>query len=94
MFSHTYGFAGFGRRHPHWRALGNTVQTDLAGLAYIWKDDRTAVFVDARAPEKLKAETIPGAVNVRPGETKVANEDGRLPHADKGPLVVVFDDSD
>jgi hypothetical protein len=79
VFSHTYGFAGFGRRHPHWRALGNTVQTDLAGLAYIWKDDRTAVFVDARAPEKFKAETIPGAVNVRPGETKVANEDGRRP---------------
>ena len=42
----------------------------------------------------LKAETIPGAVNVRPGETKVANEDGRRPHADKGTRVVVFGDSD
>ena len=47
-------------------------------LPSIWQ--RTAVFVDARAPEKFKAETIPGAVNVRQGETKVANEDGRLPH--------------
>ena len=77
---------------PIWRALGNIVQTDLAGLAYILKDDRTAVFVDAREPAKFKAETIPGAVNVRPGETKVANEDGRLPHMDKGTRIVVFGD--
>ena len=75
---------------PVWRALGNTVQTDLAGLAYIMKDDRTAVFVDARAPDKFNAETIPGAVNVRRGEGKVANEDGRLPHTDKGTRIVVF----
>jgi rhodanese-related sulfurtransferase len=78
---------------PVWRALGNTVQTDLAGLAYILTDDRTAVFVDARTADKFKAETIPGAVNVRLGETKVANEDGRLPNTDKGTRVVVFGDS-
>jgi rhodanese-related sulfurtransferase len=77
---------------PVWRALGNTVQTDLAGLAYILKDDRTAVFVDARAPERFRAETIPGAVNVRPGGAKKANEDGRLPHTDKGTRIVVFSD--
>jgi rhodanese-related sulfurtransferase len=77
---------------PVWRALGNTVQTDLGGLAYIIKDDRTAVFVDARAPEKFKLETIPGAVNVRPGEARTANEDGRLPHTDKGTRIVVFSD--
>jgi rhodanese-related sulfurtransferase len=75
---------------PVWRALGNTVQTDLDGLAYIWKDDRTAVFVDARAPEKFKADTLPGSVNVRQGEAKVANEDGRLPHTDKGTRIVIF----
>jgi rhodanese-related sulfurtransferase len=78
---------------PVWRALGNTVQTDLVGLAYILKDDRTAVFVDTRAPEKFKADSIPGAVNVRPGEAKVANEDGRLPHTDKGTRIVIFGDS-
>ena len=78
---------------PVWRALGNTVQTDLAGLAYVIKDDRTAVFVDAREPATFKADTIPGAVNVRPGEAKVANEDGRLPHTDKGTRIVVFSDN-
>jgi rhodanese-related sulfurtransferase len=75
---------------PVWRALGNTVQTDLEGLAYILKDDRTAVFVDARSPEKFRADTIPGAVNVRRGEAKAANEDGRLPHTDKGTRIVIF----
>jgi rhodanese-related sulfurtransferase len=75
---------------PVWRALGNTVQTDLAGLAYIMKDDRTAVFVDTRGSEKYKADTFPGAVNVQPGEAKAANEDGRLPHTDKGTRVVIF----
>ena len=33
---------------PVWRALGRTVQTDLEGLAYVLKNDRTAVFVYAR----------------------------------------------
>ncbi len=78
---------------PVWRALGNTVQTDLVGLAYILKDDRTAVFVDARAKAKFNAGTIPRAVNVQAGEAKVANEDGRLPHTDKGTRVVIFGDS-
>jgi hypothetical protein len=58
---------------PVWRALGNTVQTDLEGLAYILKDDRTAVFVDASSPEIFKADTLPGSVNVRKGEAKAAN---------------------
>jgi len=75
---------------PVWRALGQTVQTDLAGLVYILKDDRTAVFVDARAGEKFREDTIPGAVNIKPGEAKVANEDGRLPHTDKGTRIVVL----
>ena len=78
---------------PVWRALGNTVQTDLAGLTYILKDDRTAVFVDTRDPEKFKADSIPGAVNVRLGEGKVANEDGRLPFTDKGTRIVIFGDN-
>ena len=78
---------------PVWRALGNTVQTDLAGLTYILKDDRTAVFVDTRDPEKFKADSIPGAVNVRLGEGKVADEDGRLPFTDKGTRIVIFGDN-
>ena len=71
---------------PVWRALGHTVQTDIEGLRYIVEGDRTAVFVDARAA----GDRLPGAVAVRPGEAEAANEDGRLPHGDKGTRVIVF----
>jgi rhodanese-related sulfurtransferase len=75
---------------PVWRALGNTVQTDLAGLRYILKGDRTAVLVDARSPEVFRKGSLPGTVNIGPGEAEAANEDGRLPKSDKGTRVVVF----
>jgi rhodanese-related sulfurtransferase len=75
---------------PVWRALGNTVQTDIAGIRYILKGDRTAVMVDARSPEEFRKGSLPGAVNVGPGEAEAANEDGRLPKGDKGTRVIVF----
>jgi rhodanese-related sulfurtransferase len=75
---------------PVWRALGHTVQTDLAGFEYVFGQDRTAVYVDARSAEAFAAGTVPGAKNVRAGEAEVANEDGRLPHRDKGTRVIVF----
>lgn len=75
---------------PVWRALGNTVQTDLEGFRYIYTGDKTAVYVDARSKANFEAGTVPKAVNIRPGEAKVANEDGRLPYTDKGTRIVVF----
>jgi len=78
---------------PVWRAFGNAVQTDMLGFKYIFSGDRTAVFVDARSPERFKAGTVPGAVNVRFGETEKANTDGRLPYTDKGTRIVVFADT-
>lgn len=78
---------------PVWRALGNTVQTDLEGFRYIIAKDKTAVFVDARGAREFQKETIPGAVNIHPGEAEKANEDGRLPYRDKGTRVIVFANS-
>jgi rhodanese-related sulfurtransferase len=75
---------------PVWRALGNTVQTDLEGFRHVIAKDKTAVFVDARTAREFAKETIPGAVNIRPGEAEKANEDGRLPYRDKGTRVIVF----
>jgi hypothetical protein len=69
---------------PVWRALGNTVQTDIVGIRYILKGDRTAVMVDARSPEEFRKGSLPGAVNVGLGEAEAANEDGRLPRATRG----------
>jgi rhodanese-related sulfurtransferase len=78
---------------PVWRALGNTVQTDPAGMRYILAGDKTAVLVDARPAEAFRRGTLPNAVNIRKGEAEAANEDGRLPKKDKGTRVVVFGDS-
>jgi rhodanese-related sulfurtransferase len=78
---------------PVWRALGNTVQTDLEGFRYVMARDKTAVFVDARTAQEFAKETVPGAVNIRPGEAEKANEDGRLPYRDKGTRVIVFANS-
>lgn len=73
---------------PVWRALGHTVQTDLEGLRYVAEGDRTAVLVDARG--LAGAPPVPGAVRIARGEAEMANEDGRLPHRDKGTRVIVF----
>ncbi len=78
---------------PVWRALGNTVQTDLDGLRYVVAKDKTAVFVDARGPLEFQKGTIPGAANIQVGEAEKANEDGRLPYRDKGTRVIVFANS-
>src|SRR2546429_702090 len=43
---------------PVWRALGNTVQTDLAGFLYILRRDHTAVFVDGRTPPGIASRTM------------------------------------
>ena len=78
---------------PVWRALGNTVQTDLAGARYILSGDRTAVWVDARAAAAFHRGTLPRAVNISKGQAEAANEDGRLPKKDKGTRVIVFADT-
>jgi uncharacterized protein (TIGR03437 family) len=75
---------------PVWRALGNTVETGLAGFRYMFRHDKTTVFVDARSPEEFAQGSLPGAVNIRTGEADKANEDGRLPLWDKGARVLVF----
>jgi len=77
---------------PVWRALGNTVQADLAGLRYVVGADKTAVFVDARSRADFEQASMPGAVNILAGEAEQANEptDSRLPHKDKGTRVIVF----
>lgn len=78
---------------PVWRALGNTVQTDLGGVRYVLAGDKTAVWVDARNAETFAKGSLPGAVNIGKGEAEAANDDGRLPKKDKGTRVIVFGDS-
>ena len=78
---------------PVWRALGNTVQTDLPGVRYVLAGDRTAVWVDARSADAFTRGSLPKAVSIRKGEAEAANDDGRLPKKDKGTRVIVFGES-
>jgi rhodanese-related sulfurtransferase len=78
---------------PVWRALGNTVQTDLPGVRYVLAGDRTAVWVDARNTDAFTKGSLPKAVGIRKGEAEAANDDGRLPKKDKGTRVIVFGES-
>jgi rhodanese-related sulfurtransferase len=78
---------------PVWRALGNSVQTDLEGFKYVFKGDKTAVYVDARSSSEFAKSSVPGAVSIQAGEAEKANEDGRLPYKDKGTRVIVFADT-
>jgi rhodanese-related sulfurtransferase len=78
---------------PVWRALGNTVQTDLPGVRYVLAGDKTAVWVDARSADAFTKGSLPKAVSIRKGEAEAANDDGRLPKKDKGTRVIVFGES-
>lgn len=75
---------------PVWRALGNPAETDPSGFRHVLSADKTAVFVDARSKEEYDAGSVPGAVNIHPGEIEAANQDGRLPYTDHGTRVIVF----
>jgi rhodanese-related sulfurtransferase len=84
---------------PTWRALVGLTQIEADGIAYVYKADRTAVWVDVREPADYAAKTIHGAVNIPRslvlpgkdvGEIKLAKDDGRLPIEDHNTRIIVF----
>jgi len=75
---------------PVWRALVGLTEIELAGLLYVLRDDKTAVFLDARSPEEFKAGTIPGAKSLPLADVKKAKDDGRLPMEDHNTRIIVF----
>ena len=70
------------------------------GLAYVYKSDRTAVFVDVRPENLFAGEHLPGTVNIPHvgivpgkkdvGEIRKAKNDGRLPYEDHNTRIVVY----
>lgn len=85
---------------PVWRALGGVTAIALDGLRYVLENDRTAVFIDARAPEAFRTQSLVGArarnlphSGLKPGkdagEVKAAKDDGRLPMEDHNTRIVV-----
>ena len=75
---------------PTWRALVGVTEIELAGLLYVLRDDKTAVFLDARGPDEFKTGSIPGAKNLTLADVKKAKDDGRLPMEDHNTRIIVF----
>jgi rhodanese-related sulfurtransferase len=75
---------------PVWRALVGVTEIELFGLLYVLRDDKTAVFLDARNPEEFRAGSIPGAKSLPLADVKKAKDDGRLPMEDHNTRIIVF----
>jgi rhodanese-related sulfurtransferase len=84
---------------PVWRALVGLTVIELEAVSEVFRDDRTAVFLDARSPEEFAAGTLPGARSIPQGslepgkdvgEVRRAKDDGRLPMEDHNTRIVVF----
>jgi len=75
---------------PVWRALVGVTEIELAGLLHVLRDDKTAVFLDARGPEEFKAGSIPGAKSLPLADVKKAKDEGRLPMEDHNTRIIVF----
>lgn len=49
---------------PVWRALGGPTAIELSGVERVFKADKSAVFLDARAAEDFAARSVAGALSV------------------------------
>lgn len=74
---------------PMWRALGGVTAIELEGVLHVYRNDRTAVYVDARSAEEFKAGSLPGAKHVVAADVRKAKDDGRLP-VDHNTRIIVF----
>ena len=75
---------------PVWRALGGVTEIEAEGLRYVYQNDRTATFVDARSPADIETGSIRGAQNIPLPDVKKAKDDLRLPMEDHNTRIVVF----
>lgn len=84
---------------PVWRALGGAMVMELDGIRHVLKNDRTAVFIDARDQSEFSAGSLSEARNIPRskvlpgkdvGEVKAAKDDGRLPMQDHNTRIIVF----
>lgn len=76
---------------PTWRALVGVTQVELAGARYVFANDKSAVWVDARRPEEFAAGTLPNAVNlIDKADIDKAEADQRLPMHDHNTRIIVF----
>jgi len=84
---------------PVWRALVGVMVIEPEGTRYVFKNDQTAVWIDARDPSVFQERSILGARHlpqseVLPGkdigEVFAAKNDGWLPMEDHNTRIIVF----
>ena len=75
---------------PIWRALGGPTEIELDGALRVWRNDRTAVFFDARAPAEFARGTLPGAHNVPADGLPETLNQAPLPRDDFHSRVVLY----
>lgn len=84
---------------PVWRALVGVMVIEADGIRYVFKNDQTAVWIDARNASVFQEGSVPGARNVPQhkvlpekdvGEVYAAKNDGRLPMGDHNTRIIVF----
>jgi rhodanese-related sulfurtransferase len=75
---------------PIWRALGGPTEIELDGVLRVDRQDRSAVFFDARTPTDYARGTILGAHNVPADGTPEEISKAPLPRDDFHSRVVLF----
>jgi rhodanese-related sulfurtransferase len=84
---------------PVWRALVGIMMIEPEGARYVFDNDQTAVWIDARDTSVFQEGSIPGARNLPQGkvlpdkdvgEVFAAKNDGRLPMEDHNTRIIVF----
>jgi rhodanese-related sulfurtransferase len=74
---------------PIWRALGGPTEVELEGVVRIFKNDQTAIFLDARSAEEFAKGSIPGAYNLTP-EAAAHVKGSPMPLDDFNTRIVLF----
>lgn len=74
---------------PIWRALGGPTEIELEGIVRIFRNDQTAVFLDARSADQFSKGSLPPASNLPP--EKAAKVQGSpMPLNDFNTRIVLF----
>jgi rhodanese-related sulfurtransferase len=74
---------------PIWRALGGPTELELDGVVRIYKNDHTAVFLDARSAKDFAAGSLAGARNLPP-EKGATVRGSPMPLDDFNTRIVLF----
>lgn len=74
---------------PVWRALGGPTEIDLEGVLRIFRNDQTAVFLDARSAEDFGKGSLPRAYNLT-AETAAKVQGAPMPLDDFNTRIVLF----